>query len=95
MRKHVSSSLARTAAVSLLLLGGGLGPAVAAKCQTTKSSCIDLTTKQFRTCTTTTCTDDKGNVTSSTTTVEMKGSSGTPKLKVPLPQAPATGGVKQ
>jgi hypothetical protein len=89
--------LARTAAVSLLILAGGLSPAMALKCQTSAGTCYDTKTKEYRKCTTKVCTDDKGTVVSTETVLEMQGGGGggTPKPKVPLPKAPSTGGVKQ
>ena len=96
MRKRASLNLAMTAAVSLLALAGGVKPAAALKCTNTTYKCVDAVTKQVRTCTTTTCTNDTGDIVSIDTVVEKQGDTGAPpKPKIPLPKAPATGGVKQ
>jgi hypothetical protein len=90
------ASLAGTGALSLLILVGGLSPAMALNCQTSAGTCYDTKTKEYRKCTTKVCTDDKGTVVSTETVLELQGGGGgTRKPKVPLPKAPATGGVKQ
>jgi hypothetical protein len=91
------AKLARTAAVTLLIMAGGLGPAMALKCQTSAGTCYDTKTKEYRKCTTKVCTDDKGTVVSTETVLEMQGggSGGRPKSKVLMPKAPNAGGVKQ
>lgn len=90
------ATMARTAAVSLLLMAGGLSPAMALNCQTSAGTCYDTKTKEYRKCTTKVCTDDKGTVVSTETVLEMKGGGGrAPKPKVPLHKVPQSGGVKQ
>ena len=90
----MANCVARTAFLSLLVLAGGVSPAMALKCQTSAGTCYDTKTKEYRKCTTKVCTDDKGTVVSTETVLEMQGG-GRPKPKVLMPKAPTTGGVKE
>jgi hypothetical protein len=86
--------LAKTAALSLLALAVTISQAMALRCSTSQSRCFDTKTKEWRTCTTKVCLDDKGTIVSTETLVELKGKTGN-KPKVVVPKAATSGAAKQ